>query len=175
MTDWLKPGSALPQHLSRFLFLEDTVPGRRVLEVGGVDPGLGDLLLELGARRVVSAMDDPEQVAQYREHYGRRGVDFRLIERGELPGDDGAFDLIIDFSLPEALARGDDWRRAQVTGLVRRIREAARAKAPDLELSAAVWAWPDRAYLSMFQDWRGWIDEELLEFAHAPVQRHHLC
>ncbi|MEN8181611.1 MAG: family 10 glycosylhydrolase [Myxococcota bacterium] len=61
--------------------------------------------------------------------------------------------------------RFDDWRRAQVTGLVARIRESTRAVDPDLALSAAVWAWPDRAYLSMFQDWRGWLESGLLEFA----------
>jgi uncharacterized lipoprotein YddW (UPF0748 family) len=61
--------------------------------------------------------------------------------------------------------RFDAWRRSQMTGLVRRIREAVRARDPELELSAAVWAWPDRAYLSMFQDWRGWLEEGLLEFA----------
>jgi uncharacterized lipoprotein YddW (UPF0748 family) len=61
--------------------------------------------------------------------------------------------------------RFDTWRRSQMTGLVRRIREAVRGRSPELELSAAVWAWPDRAYLSMFQDWRGWIDDGLLEFA----------
>jgi uncharacterized lipoprotein YddW (UPF0748 family) len=59
----------------------------------------------------------------------------------------------------------DDWRRAQVTGLVRAIRDAGRAANPDLQLSAAVSAYPERAYLSLFQDWRGWVDEGLLDFA----------
>jgi uncharacterized lipoprotein YddW (UPF0748 family) len=63
--------------------------------------------------------------------------------------------------------RFDDWRRDQVTGLVRLIRDEARAKRPDLELSAAVWSYPDRAYLSLFQDWRGWIEEDVLSFAVA--------
>jgi uncharacterized lipoprotein YddW (UPF0748 family) len=61
--------------------------------------------------------------------------------------------------------RWDDWRRDQVTALVRRIGDAARAEQPDLELSAAVWAYANRAYLSIFQDWRGWLEEELLDFA----------
>ncbi len=61
--------------------------------------------------------------------------------------------------------RWDDWRREQVTGLVRRIREEARAIHPDLALSAAVWTYADRAYLSQGQDWRSWLDEGLLEFA----------
>jgi uncharacterized lipoprotein YddW (UPF0748 family) len=61
--------------------------------------------------------------------------------------------------------RFDDWRRERVTGVVREIRAAALAKRPALELSAAVWAYPDRAYLSLFQDWRGWLEEDLLSFA----------
>jgi uncharacterized lipoprotein YddW (UPF0748 family) len=63
--------------------------------------------------------------------------------------------------------RFDDWRREQVTEVVRRIRDAARTKRADLALSAAVWAYPDRAYLSLFQDWRGWLEHDLLDFAVA--------
>jgi uncharacterized lipoprotein YddW (UPF0748 family) len=61
--------------------------------------------------------------------------------------------------------RFDDWRRGQVGGLVLRIRDAARASRPGLELSAAVWGDPSRAYLSIFQDWRGWLSDGLLDFA----------
>jgi uncharacterized lipoprotein YddW (UPF0748 family) len=63
--------------------------------------------------------------------------------------------------------RFDDWRRDQVTAVVRRIRDEARARRADLALSAAVWAYPDRAYLSLFQDWRGWLEADLLDFAVA--------
>jgi uncharacterized lipoprotein YddW (UPF0748 family) len=61
--------------------------------------------------------------------------------------------------------RWDEWRRDQVTALVRRVRERAHAHAPDLAISAAVWTYADRAYLSQAQDWRGWLDAGLLEFA----------
>jgi uncharacterized lipoprotein YddW (UPF0748 family) len=61
--------------------------------------------------------------------------------------------------------RWDDWRRERVTEVVRRVREAARAAKPGLALSAAVWAWADRAYLCLGQDWRRWLEEGLLEFA----------
>jgi len=43
--------------------------------------------------------------------------------------------------------------------------KSARAAKPDLLLSAAVIAYPARAYLSMYQDWRRWLDEGLLDFA----------
>jgi uncharacterized lipoprotein YddW (UPF0748 family) len=60
--------------------------------------------------------------------------------------------------------RWDDWRRERVTEVVRRIREATRRLHADLELSAAVWAYADRAYLAIFQDWRGWLELGLLDF-----------
>lgn len=61
--------------------------------------------------------------------------------------------------------RWDDWRRDRVTETVARIREAARLARPGLVLSAAVWAYPERSYLSLFQDWRRWLEEGLVEFA----------
>jgi uncharacterized lipoprotein YddW (UPF0748 family) len=59
----------------------------------------------------------------------------------------------------------DAWRRAQVTAALRSIRDAARAARPGLVVSAAVWAQAARSYLSLFQDWPGWIDDGLVEFA----------
>ncbi len=59
----------------------------------------------------------------------------------------------------------DDWRRDQVTALVREIRRAVLANHADLLVSAAVIAYADRAYLSLAQDWRGWIEDGLLDFA----------
>lgn len=61
--------------------------------------------------------------------------------------------------------RWDDWRRDKVTALVRAIGDAARHARPSILLSAAVWSHADRAYLSVGQDWRGWLDEGLLDFA----------
>lgn len=61
--------------------------------------------------------------------------------------------------------RWDSWRRERVTDLVRRIRLAAQLQKPDLALSAAVWSYADRAYLSLYQDWRGWLETGLLDFA----------
>jgi uncharacterized lipoprotein YddW (UPF0748 family) len=38
---------------------------------------------------------------------------------------------------------------------------------PELAISAAVIPYADRAYLSLMQDWRRWIEDGLLEFAVA--------
>jgi uncharacterized lipoprotein YddW (UPF0748 family) len=61
----------------------------------------------------------------------------------------------------------DAWRRDRVTAVVAAIRSAVRAVQPKLEVSAAVIPYSDRAYLSLFQDWRRWLEDGLLEFAVA--------
>ena len=71
-------------------------------------------------------------------------------------------------SPPERLGNADlwdAWRRDQVTLLVGRIRDAARVARPGVSLSAAVWSYADRAYLSIGQDWRRWLADELIDFA----------
>ena len=59
----------------------------------------------------------------------------------------------------------DDWRRQKVTDLVAGIGAAARAARPGLALSAAVNSYADRAYLSLAQDWKRWLEEELIDVA----------
>jgi len=81
---------------------------------------------------------------------------------------------------PAAPAPDDEawtrWRRRQVTELVRRISIEARAIRPRIRVSAAVIAWghppggtEDFADASpmqrIFQDWRAWLDEGLLDLA----------
>jgi uncharacterized lipoprotein YddW (UPF0748 family) len=61
--------------------------------------------------------------------------------------------------------RWDEWRRERVTEVVLRVASAARGAKPSIETSAAVWAFADRSYLSLYQDWRGWLEDGLLDFA----------
>jgi uncharacterized lipoprotein YddW (UPF0748 family) len=83
--------------------------------------------------------------------------------RARFTGETG---LPAPFGSPGASANAwDAWRREQVTSLVRTIRDAARAGHPSLAISAAVWPFPERSYFSVYQDWPGWIDEGLLDFA----------
>lgn len=64
-----------------------------------------------------------------------------------------------------------DWRRKQVTDLVRRITLLAKELKPDLLVSAAVVPWGDApitfeesaAYRRCFQDWRAWAQEGILD------------
>lgn len=61
--------------------------------------------------------------------------------------------------------RWDEWRRERVNEVVLRVASAARGARPGIETSAAVWAFADRSYLSLYQDWRGWLEDGLLDFA----------
>ena len=61
--------------------------------------------------------------------------------------------------------RWDAWRRAQVDEVVRRVAARARDVRPGVQISAAVWAYADRGYLALFQDWRHWLAAEWLDFA----------
>jgi uncharacterized lipoprotein YddW (UPF0748 family) len=58
----------------------------------------------------------------------------------------------------------DDWRRQKVNELVAGIGEATSVVRPGLLLSAAVIAYDDRAYLSLFQDWHRWVEDGLVDF-----------
>jgi uncharacterized lipoprotein YddW (UPF0748 family) len=72
--------------------------------------------------------------------------------------------------------RFTEWRRQQITQLVRRIYVEAKALNPRLKVSAASIAWgkppkSERDFLDMspgqrvFQDWHGWLREGILDLA----------
>ncbi|HIF93270.1 MAG TPA: hypothetical protein EYQ60_09125 [Myxococcales bacterium] len=63
----------------------------------------------------------------------------------------------------------DDWRRVQVTRLVEEIGRETRAIRPGLLISAAVIPYADRAYLSLAQDWRGWLESGAIDLAMPMV------
>ena len=62
-------------------------------------------------------------------------------------------------------AAWDDWRRAQVTAAVRGVYETTKGLRGQVIVSAAVLPWAERAYLSAFQDWRGWLEKGFLDKA----------
>jgi uncharacterized lipoprotein YddW (UPF0748 family) len=68
------------------------------------------------------------------------------------------------------------WRRDQVTAVVRKIYAQATALKPHLKVSAALITWGDgpqntddwvnrSAYRAVFQDWQGWLKEGILDMA----------
>lgn len=67
------------------------------------------------------------------------------------------------------------WRRDQVTALVRGIYTAAKAIKPNVAVTAAVVAWgkgpqaaddwqSQPAYASVLQDWRGWLQQGIVDY-----------
>ncbi len=74
------------------------------------------------------------------------------------------------------------WRRDRVTDLVRGLYQQATAIDPDVKISAAVIAWGEgpsdrdswyrtRTYSEVYQDWRGWLEEGIIDLA-IPMTYH---
>ena len=57
-----------------------------------------------------------------------------------------------------------EWRRAQITALVRDVHKSLKAKRPEIKISAAVFPNYPGVRNSIGQDWGAWIDEGLLDF-----------
>jgi len=68
---------------------------------------------------------------------------------------------VIEGSLKEAYSR---WRKELLTTFVASLRDALRALAPDVQLSAALFGWPG-ARETVGQDAAKWIEEGYLDFA----------
>ena len=58
----------------------------------------------------------------------------------------------------------DNWRRDQITSLVRRIAKRVKEKSSNLLVSAAVVPAGERAYSSLFQNWAFWLEEGILDY-----------
>jgi len=58
----------------------------------------------------------------------------------------------------------DNWKRQQVTDLVRKISNLVKIKDPALLVSCAVIPVLERAYTNAFADWSGWLDEGIIDY-----------
>ncbi len=58
----------------------------------------------------------------------------------------------------------DNWKRQQVTDLVRKISNLVKVKSADLVVSCAVIPLTERAYTNAFQDWSGWLEEGIVDY-----------
>jgi uncharacterized lipoprotein YddW (UPF0748 family) len=59
----------------------------------------------------------------------------------------------------------DNWKRQQVTDLVRKISTLVKVKSPGLVVSCAVIPVVERAYSNAFQDWSAWLEEGIIDYA----------
>ncbi len=62
----------------------------------------------------------------------------------------------------------DEFRRVQITELVERIYHGVKKRRPEALVSAAVFANAEDAFRSRFQDWRGWVQNGILDVV-APM------
>ncbi len=172
------PGSSWPNDpkhiLNRFPEIQtENVNGERITEVGyGMDWGhpvanewFARVVLDIVSRYEIDGIHfdyirytgaqwgyNPVSVERFNHRYGRTGK-------------------------PEPTdPLWKQWRRDQVTAVVRKIATQARALKPQLKVSAALITWGDgpkdtadwvnrSAYNRVFQDWRGWLEEGLLDMA----------
>jgi len=61
----------------------------------------------------------------------------------------------------------DDWRRGQVTSLLQKISESARALSPDIIISCTIVPSVERTYLTTLQDWTEWLDKDYVDYVVA--------
>jgi uncharacterized lipoprotein YddW (UPF0748 family) len=81
--------------------------------------------------------------------------------------DDGETDDL--FAYPDRFpAEWKAFRRARMTALVARVRQAITAARPGITISSAVFPDPQEAYDERLQDWRGWLEARLVD-AVAPM------
>ncbi|MDD5120209.1 MAG: family 10 glycosylhydrolase [Candidatus Omnitrophica bacterium] len=58
----------------------------------------------------------------------------------------------------------DNWKRQQLTELVRKIASLVKVKSPNLLVSCAVISLIERAYANAFQDWSAWLEDGLIDY-----------
>jgi len=67
----------------------------------------------------------------------------------------------------ENFLKWDEWRREQVSTLVRDISKKTRKINPTLEISCAIVPSVDRTYLITFQDWTKWLKDKTADYVVA--------
>lgn len=89
------------------------------------------------------------------------GVDFGYTESA-LKMFQSEFNIRItpeELMTEETALKWNQFRRSILERYLKEIRSIVR----DRELSIAVIPWSDRAYLNAFQDWRGWLEREMVD------------
>ncbi|MDD2752281.1 MAG: family 10 glycosylhydrolase [Candidatus Omnitrophica bacterium] len=64
----------------------------------------------------------------------------------------------------KACLEWDNWRRQQISSLVRRISKHLKNQSPQMLISCAVVPSAERAYASLFQDWPLWLEEGIVDY-----------
>jgi len=73
-------------------------------------------------------------------------------------------DPLVGLKTDKGFSLWDNWRRQQITSLVRRIHKHLKEKYPQMLVSCAVIPSAERAYTSLFQDWPFWLEEGIVDY-----------
>ena len=106
-------------HIARYTFAVEHARGRRVLDAGSGAGYGAAILAEGGAARVVGVDLDPEMVAQARQRFVHRAIEFLVDDCQELSRAGGPFDLVCNFENIEHLPRPEQFLEAAARVLER--------------------------------------------------------
>jgi len=97
--------------------------------------------------------------------FGKFGLNYgfgkRSVERFKNFAD---FNPLSGFNSDEKSFKWDNWKREQVTLLVKRISKHVKEKSRDYRVSCAVLPYAERAYLCVSQDWPIWLEQGIVDY-----------
>ncbi|HEV8321330.1 MAG TPA: methyltransferase domain-containing protein [Myxococcota bacterium] len=106
MSEIFDSASRLFERLPRYLYVEELIRRRRVLELDFGDGAGCGFAHDLDARAVVGLDPDPDVVAEATGAHARPNLEFRAGRFDRLELDDGSFDLVVVPRGLKALGRG---------------------------------------------------------------------
>lgn len=99
----------------------------------------------------------------YSPGYGQESVRRFVGEHGFDPGlENVAMEYERSSSGMYRALAWDRWRRDQITGFLREVGAMVRDR--NMRVSCSVFAYADRLYLHGFQNWRGWLERDTVDF-----------
>jgi SAM-dependent methyltransferase len=87
-------------HLKSYEEAATLSEGKAVLDLG-CNNGYGTTVISRVCDRVVGLDVSPTAIADAREQYGNRGIDFRLFDGQSIPFPDDSFDVVVTFQVVE--------------------------------------------------------------------------
>lgn len=88
--------------------------------------------------------------------YGKRSVERFIVRYGYSP-------LKMDLQDRFKTQQWDQWRRDQISQFVASTYKLCRNIRKNIQLTVAAQAWTDRAYMVAYQDWRYWLEKEIVD------------
>jgi 2-polyprenyl-3-methyl-5-hydroxy-6-metoxy-1,4-benzoquinol methylase len=94
----------IPEHLLRYLFAQQFVKGRSILDVG-CGAGYGSAIMaKNGARRVVGVDLSEESILYARKYFRMENLEFMVMDAKRVGFEDESFDVVISMEVIEHIA-----------------------------------------------------------------------